>query len=87
MKQQGTSKGFPDYVVALPGVGVVYIELKRVRGSATSPDQKSWIEVINKCPGAEAMIAKGAGEAIAFITPLLSPATTKTPSNTLQDLF
>jgi hypothetical protein len=82
MKQQGTSKGFPDYVIALPGIGMVYIELKRLRGSTTSPEQKAWIEAINECPGAEAMIAKGAGEAIAFVKLLISGEPQPT-----QDLF
>lgn len=71
MKRQGTSRGFPDYVVALPGVGVAYIELKRVKGSSTSPEQKEWIEALNACPGAEARICKGAEAAIAFIEELL----------------
>lgn len=70
MKRQGTAKGFPDYVIALPGVGVVYIELKRLRGSATSHEQREWIATLNACPGAEARICKGASGAIAFIEEL-----------------
>ncbi|CAB4132397.1 VRR-NUC domain containing protein [uncultured Caudovirales phage] len=71
MKQSGVSRGFPDYVVALPGIGVAYIELKRVRGSATSPEQKAWIEILNTCPAAEARVCKGFDEARAFIEELL----------------
>jgi hypothetical protein len=82
MKQQGTSKGFPDYVIALPGIGMVYIELKRLRGSTTSPEQKAWIEAIKECPGAEACIARGADEAIAFVKLLISGEPQPT-----QDLF
>lgn len=67
MKQQGTSRGFPDYVIALPGVGVLYIELKRVRGSSVSPEQKQWIETLQACPGAAAHIAKGRDDAVRII--------------------
>lgn len=70
MKRSGTSRGFPDYVLALPGVGVCYIELKRVHGSAVSPEQKEWIRVLNECPGTEARICRGAAECIEFIEQL-----------------
>jgi hypothetical protein len=70
MKRQGTSRGFPDYVIVLPGVGVIYIELKRRKGSAISPEQKNWIAAINTCPGAEARICKGFDECKAFIEEL-----------------
>lgn len=70
MKRQGTSRGFPDYVIALPGVGIAFIELKRVRGSTTAPEQKEWVEALNACPGAEARICKGFEECKAFIEEL-----------------
>ena len=72
MKRQGVSKGFPDYVVALPHVGMAYIELKRVYGSRTSPDQLEWVDVINSVPGSEAMVCAGADAAIAFVSRLLN---------------
>lgn len=77
MKQQGTSRGFPDYVIALPGVGVIYIELKRRKGSTISPEQKQWIEVLNACPGAEARICKGFDECRKFICELYPPSKDK----------
>ena len=67
MKQQGTSKGFVDYVIAMPGVGMLFVELKRVHGSSVSPEQKAWIAVINQCPGSQAYIAKGAQAAIDWL--------------------
>jgi hypothetical protein len=69
MKRQGTSKGFPDYVIALPGVGVLYVELKRQRGggSSVSPEQREWLAVLETCPGAATCLAYGAEEAIAFV--------------------
>lgn len=92
MKQSGTAKGFPDYVIALPGVGVVYIELKRQRGSSTSPEQKEWVRILNECPGTEAYICKGSQHAIDVIENLLSNspappllASRKSP-NTLENL-
>lgn len=66
MKQQGTSKGFPDYVVVLKRGGIAIVELKRVRGSATSQEQKDWI-VAFQAAGIPARICKGADAAISFI--------------------
>lgn len=70
MKQQGTSKGFPDYVIPLPNIGVLYIELKRLRGSHTSREQLTWIDLLNQCPNTEAHICKGAQAAINIIEEL-----------------
>jgi hypothetical protein len=67
LKQQGVSRGFPDYCVLLPGIGVVYIELKRLHGSHTSPEQKAWVEALNACPGTSAHICRGARVAIETI--------------------
>ena len=67
MKLQGTSKGFCDYVIAMPGVGMLFVELKRVHGSSISPEQRQWIAVINQCPGSQAYIAKGAQAAIDWL--------------------
>lgn len=78
MKQQGTARGFPDYIVAIIGVGMLYIELKRKRGSRVSPEQIEWVEIINKCPGAAACVAYGATEAIKFIESYLPKKTNNT---------
>lgn len=80
VKRQGYSVGTPDYLIALPTIGILYIELKRQFGSTTSPEQKDWIDIINQCPGAEAHICKGADAAIAVIESLLQ--TTSLPSAT-----
>lgn len=63
-KALGVSKGIPDLFVCLPNK-LIAIEMKRVKGSVTSPEQKQWIERLNKA-GVEATIAKGCVEAIAF---------------------
>jgi hypothetical protein len=65
MKQQGTSKGFPDYLV-LTNTGLIAIELKRQKGSTTSPEQREWIEAL-QAAGTPAYIAKGAQAAIELV--------------------
>ena len=76
VKREGTSKGFPDYVI-LVGGSMLFIELKRVKGSVTSPEQKEWIEAINAIPNCQAVICKGAQAAIDIIEQLV-PASTDT---------
>lgn len=74
MKQQGTSKGFPDYMVLLPqdktatldGL-VLFIELKRRKKSLSrvTPEQREWIDALNSVsPSVSAVIAYGADAAI-----------------------
>lgn len=71
MKQQGTSKGFPDYIVLLPQINAILaIELKRERGSATTPEQKEWVAAFSEISNSEGIIAKGAKDAIDFIEKL-----------------
>lgn len=65
MKQQGTSPGFPDYIIIVNNK-LIAIELKRIKGSRTSPEQLEWILALNMA-GIPSTIAKGAGEAIEFI--------------------
>lgn len=66
VKRQGVSKGFPDYVVIVNGA-LVFIELKRQRGSHTSPEQKEWVGALNQVANAQAFICRGAQEAIDII--------------------
>lgn len=67
-KELGTAKGFPDLIVLAHGK-VIAIEMKRTKGSTTSPEQKWWIEQFNN-NGAYAAICKGADTAIEFIETL-----------------
>lgn len=81
MKQQGTSPGYPDYTVFIPaersiyhhGV-VLFVELKRVRGSTTSSEQRDWIEAINALGSDDvaAYVAKGAHAAMNFVDDYLA---------------
>ncbi len=66
-KALGVSAGICDLFVAIEGVGLLGIEMKRLRGSVTSEAQKEWIRILNTIPGIEARVCKGAGVAIAFI--------------------
>lgn len=73
MKQEGTSKGFPDYLIIVPtikGKVLVAIELKRIKGSRTSPEQLEWIDALNECIGTFAYVCYGAKEAIDILEKL-----------------
>jgi len=67
-KALGVSPGICDLFVVLPDIGIIGIEMKRVKKSATSQAQKDWIELLNQCPGTQAFIAKGAEQAISIIS-------------------
>lgn len=67
-KKIGMKKGCPDInlpVVCYPYAGL-YIELKRMKGSSTSKDQKWWIARLRE-QGYRAEIIKGHIEAIKLI--------------------
>lgn len=75
MKKMGTSKGFPDLLVFIPVYGTTgdidcyqmcAIEMKRQKGSITSPDQRKWLEILTES-GVLCSICKGAEEAIKFV--------------------
>lgn len=65
MMRAGVSKGFPDYLVFKDGKRFA-IELKRVKGSRTSPEQKEWLKTL-AAYGFEAAVCHGAKEAIDFL--------------------
>lgn len=62
----GVAKGFPDYVIILRDK-LVFIEMKREKNSTTSPEQKFWIEELNKQGGVFAEVCRGFNEAKDFI--------------------
>lgn len=68
-KQQGTSKGFPDYLVITKSNKLIAIEMKRIKGSVTSPEQKVWIGRLTKA-GIPAKVCKGFEQAKEFIESL-----------------
>ena len=61
-KEAGVSKGVPDYMCLIANT-IVFIELKRVKGGKVSPEQKEWLEELNKCEGVYGYVAKGFDEA------------------------
>jgi hypothetical protein len=69
-KKLGLNKGLCDMLVALPGIGLAWVEMKRIKGSNTSDEQLEWVDTLNLCPGSEARICKGWREAVAFIEEL-----------------
>lgn len=79
MKKMGTSKGFPDLLVFIPVCGVTgrvdcyqmcAIEMKRQKGSTTSPEQKEWLKVLEMA-GVPCAVCKGADAAINFIKTIM----------------
>lgn len=66
----GVSKGFPDFLVVAKNK-VIVVEMKRIKGSSTSPEQKSWLEALNAA-GIPSAVCKGAAEAIAFVEAVVS---------------
>lgn len=75
-KRTGLRPGLPDLIIALPNVGVIFIEMKKKKRGVVSDAQKEWIQVLNSCPGTEAHVCKGADQAIALIETYLTPAPT-----------
>jgi len=62
-KAMGVCPGLPDLFIITANHNLLYIEMKRQKGSITSPEQKEWIADINDCDNAQAFICKGFAEA------------------------
>src|SRR5258708_2649261 len=45
--QDGVSPGFPDFVIVLPSIGLLVIELKRLEGNEATAAQLEWIAALN----------------------------------------
>lgn len=75
MKAQGLKSGVPDICLALPRDGKpgLFIEMKRIKGSTTTENQKRWIDRL-KSVGYEVHVCKGAEEAKAVITDYIGAA-------------
>lgn len=80
--QTGLRKGVPDLIVIIPAEKsaddkpyLLFIEMKRTKGSVVSPEQKVWIEAINSILAEDvaAFVAYGADEAIKIVEPYLKP--------------
>jgi hypothetical protein len=64
-KMLGVVKGAPDLFI-LVGNQLIACEMKRIKGSVTSKEQKEWIDRLNKA-NIPARVCKGCDEAISFI--------------------
>lgn len=69
---EGLRGGLPDLLLYLPKRGdkepsLLFLEMKRVRGGVVSAKQRDWIEVLNTVQNVEAIVARGAREAISLI--------------------
>lgn len=74
---EGKHAGVPDYIVVTPH-GILFIELKRIKGSIVSDKQTAWIKAINNvgnylgnkdsdCDTVHAAVVKGFDEAKKFL--------------------
>lgn len=61
-KALGVVRGVPDLFIVTTN-GLMAIEMKRIKGSVTSPEQLQWIETLQDA-GTPAFVAKGAEQAI-----------------------
>lgn len=68
LKAEGLRKGVPDLFipVAKKGYHGLFIEMKRIKGSTTSKEQKEWIALL-ELQGYKAVVCKGSEEAIEVI--------------------
>ena len=76
MKQEGTSKGFPDLFLPVPSSKShgLFIEMKRQKGGTVSKEQKAWLEYLNSV-GYQATVCKGFLEAKEIIECYLKDVT------------
>lgn len=63
----GLRPGLPDMIV-ITSEGLLFIEMKRKKGSVISPEQKEWLNALDYCRGVATKVCYGADEAIGFVT-------------------
>ena len=68
----GVRKGVPDYLIILPSKNLLFIEMKRKKGSVVSQEQKDWLHDLNQIPSVQCEIAYGAEEAINIVNHFLN---------------
>ena len=64
LKAEGVSKGVPDLFIP---EFFLWVEMKRKKGSTTSPEQKEWLDYLNNI-GYRAVVCKGCLEAQKAVT-------------------
>lgn len=68
----GLRKGLPDLLIVLPEKCLIFIEMKRTKGSQTSLEQRQWIERLDSVPNVGAYICYGARQAIDLVQEVLN---------------
>lgn len=70
----GVVRGFPDLVVIVNSKyrldrvpKLLFVEMKRTKGGVVSMEQREWLDALNDCYGASAMVCKGVEEAKNFV--------------------
>lgn len=78
LKSEGMQVGVPDLFLPVPcgGYHGLFIEMKRLKGSATSADQKEWHAYLN-ASGYLCVVCKGHEAAISLITEYMSKSSWK----------
>lgn len=73
LKAEGMQTGVPDLFLPVPAGGYhgLFIEMKRLKDSVTSADQKEWHAYLNGS-GYLCVVCKGHGVAISLITEYMS---------------
>jgi hypothetical protein len=73
-RKSGLRKGVPDMIIIIPKGKknlLLFIEMKKVKGSSVSIEQLEWQKELNKCPGVRAEICYGFEEAKKVIDSLI----------------
>lgn len=78
MRSEGLKKGVPDLFLPIPKGRFhgLFIEMKRIKGSVISSEQKAWIRALNAV-GYKAVVAYGWEEASKDIEEYLALGSTK----------
>jgi hypothetical protein len=61
----------PSGHVTRPKPRLLFLEMKREKGGTVSPEQRDWINTLNKCETITAKVAKGFDEAKRIIDELI----------------
>jgi hypothetical protein len=64
-KMMGVRPGIPDYLV-VTAKELLFIEMKRTKGGVVGKEQKEWLKFLTAI-GVQAVVCKGAEEAITFL--------------------
>lgn len=70
-KRMGVRPGIPDLLVAIEGKCLIWVEMKRQRGTYPTEEQRRWIKIFNSIPNVEARVCNGCQKAIEFIEEIL----------------